>query len=164
MWQQTQSEDSPSFVVHYAAEQLDQAVERGRITREGATELVNNTELLESRERTQRSNASRPPRGLMRDLIRATAQVSDIRIGEVRAGLRDGQSLAEIAAEHGQSGADVVQVVADRTAEKLDRAVERGRITREAADERLERLIEQATELVNRSHGDRNETPAYPAP
>lgn len=90
---------------------------------------------------------------LARMLIRATAELTGAELSAVRQALRDGQSLAEFAAANGSSGEAVVQAVVARARERLDKAVENGRITQEQAEELIQRLTERATELVNRKRG-----------
>ncbi len=93
------------------------------------------------------------PRGnrafLAMPLVMATAEVSNLSITQVIERLEDGQSLADIAADNGSSGDEVVQVVREKAEEFLVLAVASGDITQEQADRMLERLTERATELVN---------------
>lgn len=97
------------------------------------------------------ASQNRPIAGrvLMRALIRATADLSGLKPLEVREALIAGQSLAQVAAANGSSGEAVVDRVVGDARDLLDKAVERGRITREKADSALQRLTERATEMVN---------------
>jgi hypothetical protein len=63
--------------------------------------------------------------------------------------VRGGQSLAQVAATNGSSGDAVVQAVATKAGQRLEREVQAGRITQERADELLQRLTERATAIVN---------------
>ncbi|MCG8350283.1 MAG: hypothetical protein MI924_21165 [Chloroflexales bacterium] len=82
-------------------------------------------------------------------LIRTTAELTGLEPSAVMEELRNGESLAQIAAANGQSGEAVVQAVVDKATERLDRLVANGRITQEEADQMIARLTEQANTLVN---------------
>lgn len=82
-------------------------------------------------------------------LIPLTSDVTGLTVQQVKDELITGKSLAQIAEEQGQSGDDIVQLLEERTRERLDRAVERGRMSQERADEIVTRLTERATEAVN---------------
>jgi hypothetical protein len=90
-------------------------------------------------------------RALVRVLIRTTSALTGESVPAVRAALRDGQSLAQFAAANGSSGDAVVQDVVGRARERLDKAVEKGRISRQLADALLAELTTKATEIVNDS-------------
>ena len=102
----------------------------------------------------------RPRLGLALD---AAAEALGISLDELRADLREGKTLAEVA---GEQGIDVQQVVDGLTAAaaaRLDQAVADGRLTQEQADLRLQETTERIQELVNeplperRGHGPRGE-------
>lgn len=82
-------------------------------------------------------------------LIRTTATLTNQTPFDVTQALVDGQSLAAIATAGGSSADAVVAEVATQARERLDRAVERGRITQEEADRLLQELEQRATELMN---------------
>jgi hypothetical protein len=70
-------------------------------------------------------------------------------VEQVRESLSQGQSLAQIASANGSSGEAVVQDVKTRAEEQLDQAVANGRISQQQADERLAKLEQRATAIVN---------------
>jgi polyhydroxyalkanoate synthesis regulator phasin len=82
-------------------------------------------------------------------LIRTTAELTGLEPSAVMEALRNGQSLAQIAAANGQSGEAVVQAVVDKATERLDQLVANGRIAQEEADQMITRLTERANTLVN---------------
>lgn len=88
-------------------------------------------------------------RALVAALVRTTADLTGQELQAVRAAVIGGQSLAQFAAANGSSGDAVVQAVADKAAERLDKAVESGRISRQLADALLQELTTKATALVN---------------
>ena len=89
------------------------------------------------------------PRQDLRDKLRTRviqleilADALNMTIGEVKAGLQDGQTVAEIAEEQGLELEDVVDAVLVDAEEKLAEAVENGHLTQEEADEQLANLAE----------------------
>lgn len=139
--------------VEQATERLDRAVANGRLTQaeadalldkltEEITRLVNDPTLGEKVAQVRETV-------LIGGLIRATANVSDIGIGEVLDKVRNGQSLAQIAAANDSSGDAVVQQVVDLRSALFDRAVAAGRLTQAEADEAIATLTDMATDLVN---------------
>ncbi|MDQ2677773.1 MAG: hypothetical protein M3Y51_03440 [Actinomycetota bacterium] len=88
----------------------------------------------------------------------AAAAALGISVDELRTALRDGRSIAEIAASKGVSIDTVIAaIVAERTA-TIEEKVASGHLTPEQADEKLARLTERVTEMVNatpRTRGER---------
>ncbi len=77
------------------------------------------------------------------------AEVMGISTDDLRAALRDGQTLAEVAEANGVDPQQVVDLFVDNGTERLDAAVAAGRIDQATADERKANLPERATDLVN---------------
>lgn len=80
--------------------------------------------------------------------------------GALRAALRDGSSLADLAEQQGVAVDDVVAALVDEAEEHLAQAVADGRITQERADEIAATLSERLTERLDqtwepRGHGPR---------
>ena len=82
-------------------------------------------------------------------LVRATSEATELTNQEVVEAVKGGQSLAQVAAANGSSGDAVVQAVAAKAKERLDRQVQAGHLSQARADELLRRLTEKATTLVN---------------
>lgn len=76
---------------------------------------------------------------------------------ELRAELRDGKSLADIAEAEGKSVDGLVRVLLAEARERLDQAVEEGRLTDVQADEVRESLEDRVRDLVNREPGARTD-------
>ena len=68
---------------------------------------------------------------------------------EMREALRNGSSIAELAEAQGIDSADVVDAIVARAEERLDTAVENGRIDDTQAAEMLTQAAERAEDLVN---------------
>lgn len=88
-------------------------------------------------------------RAMVAGLIGITADQTGLTPTQVRAELKNGQSLAQVASNNGSSGAAVVQVALDEAQMRLDDAVANGRITQERADEMRTRIEERLNEIVN---------------
>jgi hypothetical protein len=136
-----------------ATDQVDAALEEGRITEQEAERL---------RERIQQGDAPflfGPPlfggphhhggaRLAMK--LEAAAEYLGLTNAELRERLEDGQSLAEIARAEDKSVDGLKQALLDDAKTRLDQAVEDEELTRERANEMLERLRERIDDFVER--------------
>jgi len=84
----------------------------------------------------------------------AIAEVLGLTVEDLRAARQDGQTLAEIA---GDDVDTLIAAMVDAMTERINTAVENGRITQEQADEKLAGLEEKVTEKVNAEPGERGE-------
>ena len=100
---------------------------------------------------------ARPDRGEFRERLgqrgpRGAGEIAEI-LGlegsEMREALRNGSSIAELAEAQGIDSADVVDAIVARAEERLDTAVENGRIDDTQAAEMLTQAAERAEDLVN---------------
>lgn len=82
-------------------------------------------------------------------LFRETMDATGLDRAALQQELESGQSLAQVAAANGSSGDAVVQAVLDKVKERLDTAVQRGRISQERADTLLQEATTRANEIVN---------------
>ena len=82
----------------------------------------------------------------------ATAEIAEI-LGvtddELKTALADGKSIADVAAEQGVEVQEVIDAIVTATTERVNAAVEAGRIDQDRADEILDNAEERATEFVN---------------
>jgi transposase-like protein len=79
------------------------------------------------------------------------AKYLDITPEQLRTELRAGKSLAQIATDHGKSVDGLVDAWVAKAKERLDKAVEQGRLTRERADQMLQRLRDALEKAVQRT-------------
>lgn len=79
---------------------------------------------------------------------------------ELREQLRDGATLAEIATAQGVEPQAVIDELVSEYQERLDNAVENGRLEQAEADERLAEATERITTMVNDGMPARPERPA----
>ncbi|HKY24603.1 MAG TPA: hypothetical protein VJM07_05575, partial [Gaiella sp.] len=73
----------------------------------------------------------------------------------LRAELKQGKSLAQIAREKGKSVDGLVAAMVAPLKERLDKAVANDRVTRQRADAILERLTSRVERLVQRARAPR---------
>lgn len=87
----------------------------------------------------------------------AVAKATGLTADQVHEQLRAGKTLAEIGVAAGKSRADLTAAITNATRQGLDEAVQSGRLTREQADQ----LLNRATQQIDRALDQR--TPARPA-
>ena len=98
---------------------------------------------------TLAENMRGPGRGRGLRALRATAEFLELTGEEMRAALTEFDSLADLAAANGSSGAELITYLVSQVEEHLATAVEEGRITADEAEEKLAEAEEHITELVN---------------
>jgi hypothetical protein len=135
-----------------ALDQVDAALADGRITEEQAEAL---------KERIEEGDAPLfgPPLfggpalhhggGALVHGFDAVAEYLGLDEDALRERLEEGQSLAEVARAEGKSVDGLKDALIDEAEERLDQAVDDGDLTRERADEILERLREHIDDFVN---------------
>lgn len=77
------------------------------------------------------------------------AEILGISDDELTTARADGKSIADVAAEQGVEVQDVIDAIVTATTEKVNAAIEAGRIDQDRADEILGNAEERATEFVN---------------
>lgn len=100
-------------------------------------------------ERRQRRIARRAAVGSI------VAETIGITIEDLRAEFQDGNSVADVAEANGVDPETVAEALIGALEERLDTAVENGRLTEEQAAERLERRSERIAERLERTRGER---------
>lgn len=142
-----------------AVEAEQAAPERGERISEALQVLVDDGTLTEAQRDAvvETLKNARPDRGEFREPLgqrgpRVAGEIAEI-LGlegnEIREALRNGSSIAELAKAQGIESADVVDAIVARAEERLDTAVENGRIDDTQAAEMLTRTAERAEDLVN---------------
>lgn len=136
-----------------ATEQVDAALEEGRITEEEAERL---------KERIQQGDAPflfGPPffggphhhgGAVLGMKLEAAAEYLSLTNAELRERLEEGQSLAEIARAEDKSVDGLKRALVDDAERRLNEAVEDGELTRERANRMLERFRERIDDFVER--------------
>ncbi len=142
-----------------AVEAEQAAPERGDRISEALQVLVDDGTLTEAQRDAvvETLQNARPDRGEFRERLgqrgpRGAGEIAEI-LGlegsEMREALRNGSSIAELAEAQGIDSADVVDAIVARAEERLDTAVENGRIDDTQAAEMLTQAAERAEDLVN---------------
>ncbi len=135
------------------------APERGERISEALQVLVDDGTLTEAQRDAvvETLQNARPDRGEFRERLgqrgpRGAGEIAEI-LGlegsEMREALRNGSSIADRAEAQGIDSADVVDAIVARAEERLDTAVENGRIDDTQAAEMLTQAAERAEDLVN---------------
>ena len=152
-----------------ALEQVDAALEVGKITEERADALKSRIE-----------SGQRPPffgrflggfHGGMhgfRAHLSATADYLDLSVEQLRERLGRGQSLADVAEAQDKSVDGLKEAIVDDTEKRFDEAVDDGLLTEEQASTMLDRLQSRIDAIVNgefpRWRGRGGGPPAFPRP
>ena len=142
-----------------AVEAEQAAPEHGTRISEALQVLVDDETLTEAQRDAvvETLQNARPDRGEFRERLgqrgpRGAGEIAEI-LGlegsEMREALRNGSSIAELAEAQGIDSADVVDAIVARAEERLDAAVENGRIDDTQAAEMLTQAAERAEGLVN---------------
>ena len=157
-----------------ALDQVDQALDEGRITEEQASELRSHIESGDARGLLglfglHGFRHGGPDEGdgfglahpvpFLRDRLRPAAEYLGLTEAELFEHLREGKSLAEVAEAEGKSVDGLKQAILDGARSALDEAVANERLTQTQADAIYERLQAVIDELVEGSlpgpRGDR---------
>lgn len=120
---------------------LDELVAEGVLSQEQADAVI--AKLAERFEdRRDRPQPFRRGVGVAADVIGVSGS-------ELKAELADGASIADVAQANGVAAQDVIDALVDATEQRLDTAVENGRIDQATADQKLVEAEQRLTDLVN---------------
>jgi len=92
-------------------------------------------------------------RALRRAALWGAADALGMSVEEVRTTLEDGISLAEMADAQGVAEDDLIDALLTPVVERIEQALDRGRLTAEAAAEALEKATRRAKEAIGRIPG-----------
>ncbi len=142
-----------------AVEAEQAAPERGERISEALQVLVDDGTLTEAQRNAvvETLQNARLDRGEFRERLgqrgpRGAGEIAEmlgLEGSEMREALRNGSSIAELAEAQGIDSADIVDAIVARAEERLDTAVENGRIDDAQAAEMLTQAAERAEDLVN---------------
>lgn len=132
---------------------IDEAVANGVVTAEQAAMLKEKLERGLPLFGALHKHAHEGMRHLRLGLDTAAAYLGVTR-AELRASLREGKSLADVAKERGKSVEGLTKALVDAGTKRLDEAVADGRITKAQRDAMAELLAERAGDLVEGSLRD----------
>lgn len=136
---------------------IDAAVEAGKLTPEQGARLKDRLANAEGLGLRLRGRLALKHPGIVRGIHRLhrlgpVTKYLDITPQQLRSELRAGKSLAQIATAHGKTVDGLVNVIVAPAKARLDKAVEKGRLTRQRADQILGRLTDAVEQAVQRVH------------
>jgi urease accessory protein UreF len=150
-------EDLVDALIAPAIERIQQAVEDERLTQEQADEQIAQMEerLLEGLESGSwfSMEGARLPHRRGHLSLEAVAEVLGLEVEDLQEALADGQTVAEVAEAQGVALEDVVDALMASVSERVQQAVEDGRITQEQADERIEQMEEHILQMLESGRG-----------
>jgi hypothetical protein len=130
----------------WMAEALAPLVSAGTITQAQADAVI---EALEAAKPAGKGGGRHGGHGHGFASLTAAAEALGMTREELATELRDGKTIAEVAAEKGVDVQTVIDAMVSAAKERLAEAVSEGRITQEQADERLATLTDDITKVVN---------------
>ncbi len=150
--------DLQAALVAQATERIDEAVEAGNIDADEAAEKLAEieTKIAEKINTSPedfegRSGGKRGNRGAkLGGNIEALEELLDLSAEEIRAAMVEGTSLSDLAAEQGVSVEAVTEVLTSGIEERIDEAVEAGKIDADRAAEAKENIDDKVEEFLNR--------------
>lgn len=113
------------------------------------TSAPNEEEQTDRNDRRQRRSERRAVIGSI------VAETIGITVEDLRAEFQDGNSVADVAEANGVAPETVAEALIGALEERLDTAVENGRLTEQEAADRLERRSERIAERIERTPGER---------
>jgi hypothetical protein len=137
-------------------EMVDEAVASGRITDEQAAKARGRID--QGKTLGLRRHKHERHEKIRQEIIESAASAMSMTPDELKAELKSGKSIVDVAAEKGISLDDVKTAIIASAKEKLDGAVAKGRIDQQRADALLQRLQDRLDTLLNKSR----EVPATP--
>ncbi len=129
---------------------LDELVTNGTINQDQENAVI---QALEG----ARGNGKAPLarlRGLLGEAVKVAADKIGITPADLRAELKDGKSIADVATEHNVSVDDVKQALTDAATARINQAVSNNRLTQDQANKIEQRLPTVIDKLVNHHKGD----------
>ena len=134
------TDEAAQNAVTRIAEKLQSLVDDGTITADQADAVA---EVL--------ADGFRPrgPKGHRGPNPGAVAEFLGMEVDDFREALQEYDTLADLAAANGSSGAELISFLVGQAEERLDQAVADGKIEQADADEKLAEATEKITEMVN---------------
>lgn len=133
----------------HLSDALAPLVEDGTLTQEQADAVVE--ALLDARPEPPFGRGGPGRFGHRGPGLDAAADAIGISVEDLREGLRDGQSIAAVAEEHGADVEAVVDAMVADLGERLSERVADGDLTQEEADEKLAEVRDRLEDLVHRT-------------
>lgn len=87
---------------------------------------------------------------LRREIVKSAADAIGVGVGNLRNELKDGKSIADVAAEHNVSLDTVKSRITSDVKARLDKAVANGKITQAREDQMMQRLANNLDTILNK--------------
>ncbi|MBI5666558.1 MAG: hypothetical protein HZC41_01000 [Chloroflexi bacterium] len=140
-------------VVVALTDAINAAVENGDLTQKRADRLLERLDEVVARVINGELPRRAVERAVQLGVLHLAADETGLLPREIIVQLRDGSTLADILTENGVDVNTFINDAAERLDTRLDRLVERGRITQERADDLLAQFRARLTERINRPGG-----------
>jgi polyhydroxyalkanoate synthesis regulator phasin len=127
---------------------INQAVADGKITQERADQMITNLPETISNALNGELRQEAGERMVLRGVMRLAAEETGLSAQEIAEQMRTGKSLATVLTENGVDVTAFITTAVTQADERLDQAVENGRITQERADEMLAEFQARLTEKI----------------
>jgi membrane peptidoglycan carboxypeptidase len=139
----------------WVSEALSGLVEDGTITQEQADAV--SQALVDARPEREFGRGRGPGHWFARGLgLDEAAESIGVDVDDLREALRGGQTIAEVAAEHGVDVQAVIDAMVAEAEERINEAVTDGRLDETEAAERLADVTEKITTFVNEGFPERD--------
>ena len=148
------TEDLISTITSIMTEKLDEAVNEGKITADEALTKASNiqerAEQMVNKPLNQKPGKNHDDKGKGRHLIGAVIESLGLEKADIATGTRNGSTLGEIAESNGITTEDLISTITSIMTEKLDEAVNEGKITADEALTKASNIQERAEQMVNK--------------
>ena len=164
------TEDLISTITSIMTEKLNEAVNEGKITADEALTKASNiqerAEQMVNKPLNQKPGKNHDDKGKGRHLIGAVIESLGLEKADIATGTRNGSTLAEIAESNGITTEDLISTITSIMTEKLNEAVNEGKITADEALTKASNIQERAEQMVNKplnqkpgkNHDDKGES------
>lgn len=152
-------------ILSYVQKQLDEAVAKGKLTKEKADAQKQraNAEIDKLLDAKLKGRIGVPQRGFghqfvipqLGSFLKTAADFLGVKPGDLQAEMKQGKTLAQIAKERGKTPEQLKETVLTNLQTKLDEAVANGKLTKEKAAKMRQKASEQLDNLINTSLPDR---------
>ncbi|MBL8162378.1 MAG: hypothetical protein JNJ61_10370, partial [Anaerolineae bacterium] len=130
-------------------EAINQAVADGKLSQERADQMLANLSEVVTSAVNGELRQDAGERLARRAVIRLAADETGLSVQEITEQIRSGKSLAAVLTENNVDVTAFIELAVTQADERLDQAVENGRITQERADELLIEFRARLTEKIN---------------
>ena len=148
------TEDLISTITSIMTEKLNEAVNEGKITADEALTKASNiqerAEQMVNKPLNQKPGKNHDDKGKGRHLIGAVIESLGLEKADIATETRNGSTLGEIAESNGITTEDLISTITSIMTEKLNEAVNEGKISADEALTKASNIQERAEQMVNK--------------